>query len=262
MYYRVIAAAALFFSMAVSGAAQEGRGQVLPFMAHVVPPVQTVTPNPVATAVPMAMPQEPSQSMAPQYVQQAYCAQTDASGCQAASYTSCDCPECSGEQSWWKRFCDDCRDKRRDWRKNIWMWSYSHHQDNALQHPKCPPHYEPYWGYHQDCWRKFPPGSYCCPPHLTTPIEISFPTNQRPAASNMSPVLAPPPVEEPMEQAPPKKDDGPKKADPFQPKPPKQVEPKKGSEYEPVTHIREEIKGSGLYYYLANPEEPEWRPSR
>ena len=91
----------------------------------------------------------------------------------------CACDQCqtcegqgSGVSSFWSRHM---RKWNRHWRRH---WQ----RDKGLEHPECPPFCDPNFGYHQTCWRKFPPIIRPCPPqlpceplHLPPAAETSIP---------------------------------------------------------------------------------------
>ena len=48
------------------------------------------------------------------------------------------------------------------------VWWYRHQQRaKHLQHPECPPFFQPNWGYNETCWRPFNPLCNTCPQPLT-----------------------------------------------------------------------------------------------
>lgn len=90
-------------------------------------------------------------------------------GCLSASNTSC-CENgcgasgCNGE-------C--CESESGSWlsgkSRAFQRWWYRCHQSKKhLQHPEHAPHFHQTWGYHQTCWRTFPPACNVCPPVNST----------------------------------------------------------------------------------------------
>jgi len=96
---------------------------------------------------------------------------------------ACNCETCRCEAG----TCADCRDLPEDggsflsrvkhsWNKHVEhpiaehsrhfrRWWFRHEQKKKfLQHPECPPHFHPTWGYYPTCWRRFPDHCYHCPP--------------------------------------------------------------------------------------------------
>jgi len=95
-------------------------------------------------------------------------------GCTACQYGGGQCPgygcrHCADQpedDGWWSRFRRGFNEKCR---KTTTWWFRQHQRHKQLQHPECPPFCRPNWGYHEPCWRQFPPLCNPCPQPLTTP---------------------------------------------------------------------------------------------
>lgn len=91
------------------------------------------------------------------------------------------CTECEAEKgSWMSR---SSRSLRR-------WWHRKHQRKKGLHNPEYAPLYEPNWGYHPTCWRKFPPIVCPCPPAnpgLLAPGRLTNPPS--PTASRMNEVV-------------------------------------------------------------------------